>query len=295
MTLMEHVERYVALKQALGLSYKEPAQLLRNYAAYADACGEKFVVGATVLDWAAKTASIRQSRKRLHIVRGLAVSLYAEDARHEVPSPDYFGPRDARRKPPHLLSQEQLRQIMDAALSLPPAGSITPLTFHNMLGLMASTGLRRSEAINLLLTDITPEGLLIRNSKFGGNRLIPLHDSVCRAIDDYLAVRSRTDSQDEHLFVLSTGRAVSPYYATSTYIKLARTVGVRGGPGEPGPRLHDLRHGFAVRALECVESMDRRDIGRHMLALSTYLGHASVANTYCNRELPITVLMPTIR
>ena len=112
------------------------------------------------------------------------------------------------------------------------------------------------------------------------NRLVPLHDSVRCAIDRYLGFRTRMGGLDNHLFVLSTSRPVSPHYLTSTFIKLAREVGVRGGPGEPGPRLHDLRHGFAVRALESVESMDRKDIGRHMLALSTYLGHASVANTY---------------
>ena len=120
MALMEQVERYVALKQALGLSFREPAQLLRNYAAHAGACGEGFVVGATAIDWAVRTSSIRQARKRRSVVRGLAVLLYAEDPRHDVPSPDYFGPRETRRKPPNLLSREQIRQIMDAALSLPP-------------------------------------------------------------------------------------------------------------------------------------------------------------------------------
>ncbi len=280
MTLMEHVERYLALKRALGLSYAEQAQLLRAYAVHAEALGDTRVVGATVLDWAARTSSKRQARKRLGVLRGFAAALHAEDPRHDVPSPDYFGKRDTRRKPPNLLSMRQIGRIMDAALTLPPAGSITPLTFHCMLGLLASTGLRRREAINLLLTDVTPDGLLIRNAKFGGNRLVPLHDSVRRAIDEYLAVRLRTDSRDEHLFILSTGRSVNPGYLTSTYIRLARASGVRGDPGEPGPRLHDLRHGFAVRALERLDSMDRQEIGRHMLALSTYLGHASVANTY---------------
>ena len=280
MTLMQRVERYLALKRALGLSYAEPAALLRAYAAQAEARGDRFVLGATALDWACRTSSNRQARKRLNVVRALAVALHAEDPRHEIPSADYFGKRETRRKPPNLLSPEQIERIMDAALALPPAGSITPLTFHYILGLLASTGLRRSEATNLLLVDVAADGLHIRNAKFGGNRLVPLHDSVRRAIDRYLGFRTRMGGLDDHLFVLSTGRSVSPHYLTSTFIKLARQVGVRAGPGEPGPRLHDLRHSFAVRALESVESMDRQEIGRHMLALSTYLGHASVANTY---------------
>ena len=280
MRLMESVERYVALKRTLGLSYAEPEALLWAYATHAEARGDGFVIGATAVDWASRTSSNRQARKRLQVVRGFAVMLHAEDPRHEVPSADHFGKRETRRKPPNLLSPQQIERVMDAALALPPAGSITPLTFHYILGLLASTGLRRSEAINLLLTDITPDGLRIRNAKFGASRLVPLHDSVRCAIDRYLGFRMRMGGLDNHLFVLSTSRPVSPHYLTSTFIKLAREVGVRGGPGEPGPRLHDLRHGFAVRALESVESMDRKDIGRHMLALSTYLGHASVANTY---------------
>ena len=120
MMLMEQVERYVALKRALGLSYAEPAQLLRTYAAQADAHGDTFVIGATVLDWASRTSSNRQARKRLCVVRGFAAMLHAEDPRHEVPSADYFGKRATRRKAPNLLSPGQLGRIMDAALALPP-------------------------------------------------------------------------------------------------------------------------------------------------------------------------------
>ncbi len=280
MTLAEQVAHYVRFRRALGHAYVRPARYLQDYAAYAEARGESFVRRRTVLDWASTTPSPRQARVKLRYVCDLASVLHADDERHEVPDRDALGKAPSRRPSPHLLSLTEIRQIMDAALELPPAGSITPLTFHYILGLIAATGLRRSEATGLLLTDLTADGLLIRKAKFGKRRLVPLDGSVHRAMDAYLRERQRRGGPDDHLFVLSTGRPVRPAYLCTVYIKLARQVGLRGGPGEPGPRLHDLRHGFAVRALERALSAERRDVARHMLTLSTYLGHANTAGTY---------------
>ena len=280
MTLADHVERYVTFRRALGHAYVEQARCLQDYATYAEAHGDSFVRSSTVLDWASTTPSPRQAQVKLRYVCDLASVLHAEDERHEVPDRDALGKAVSRRPSPHLLSLTEIGLIMDAALELPPAGSITPLTFHYILGLIAATGLRRSEATGLLLTDLTVDGLLIRKAKFGKRRLVPLDDSVHRAMETYLAERKRRGGPDDHLFVLSTGRPMHPVYLCTVFIKLARRVGLRGGPGEPGPRLHDLRHSFAVRALEHMVSAERRDVGRHMLVLSTYLGHSNIADTY---------------
>ena len=86
--------------------------------------------------------------------------------------------------------------------------------------------------------------------------------------------------RDDHVFVLSNGKPPNPSTVTDTFIALARRTGIRAGPGEPGPRLHDLRHAFAVRSLEAVIATDSESVNRHMLALSTYLGHNRVSNTY---------------
>ena len=280
MTLAEHVEHYVAFRRALGHAYVQQARCLVDYAAYAEARGDSFVRNSTVLDWASKTPSPRQAQVKLRYVCDLANVLHADDERHEVPDRAALGKTISRRPSPHLLPLIEIRQIMDAALELPPAGSITPLTFHYMLGLIAATGLRRSEATSLLLTDLTADGLLIRNAKFGKHRLVPLDDSVHLAMDAYLRKRRRSGGPNEHLFVLSTGRPMHPAYLSTVFVKLARRLGLRAGPGKPGPSLHDLRHGFAVRALESMLSAERRDVGRHMLALSTYLGHSSTVDTY---------------
>ena len=280
MTLAEHVQNYVTFRRALGHAYVQQARCLRDYAAYAEARSDRFVRSSTVLEWASTTPSPRQAQVRLRYVCDLAGVLHADDERHEVPDRDALGKARSRRPSPRLLSLTEIGQIMDAALELPPTGSITPLTFHYILGLIAATGLRRSEATGLLLRDLTSDGLLIGNAKFGKRRLVPLDGSVHRAMDAYLRERKRRGGPDEHLFVLSTGRPMHPVYLSSVFVKLARRVGLRAGPGEPGTRLHDLRHGFAVRALESTLSVGRRDIARHMLTLSTYLGHANTADTY---------------
>ncbi len=280
MTMTDHAKGYVAGRKALGLSFKGQERVLMRFAEFADARGDRFVRTGSVLDWACTAASVGGAQRRLRAVRVMAVFLHAGDDRHEVPHQDALGRPGRHRPPPRIPSPEEIRKIMTEALHLPPAGSLTPLTFHFIIGLMACTGLRRSEATGLLLGDLGPDGLMVRNAKNHRDRLVPLHESARRALDEYLVVRKRRGGPDEHLFVLASGRPVRPAYLTRTFILLARKAGVRGGPDEPGPRLHDLRHGFAVSALEGSLSSSRKDVGRHMLALSTTLGHVNVTDTY---------------
>ncbi len=280
MTLLEKVNDYVSFRKALGYKYDQQARVLNDYATYAMDCGDQFVRCSTVFNWLSNTPSSRQRQSKLGYVCDLACVLHADDERHEVPDRTALGKTISRRPTPCLLSLAEVTQIMDAALQLGPAGSITPLTFHYIVGLIAATGLRRSEAANLLLKDLTEDGLLIRNTKFGKSRLVPLSDSVHQAMDEYLRDRKRLGGPSEHLFVLSTGRPMRPVYLSTVFVKLARQCGLRAGTGEPGTRLHDLRHGFATRSLENMLSNDREDVGRHMLALSTYLGHSNAAGTY---------------
>ena len=177
---------------------------------------------AAVLDWASTTPSPRQAQVKLRYVCDLASVLHADDERHEVPDRDTLGKARSRRPSPHLLSVTEIRRIMDAALELAPAGSITPLTFHYILGLIAATGLRCSEATSLLLTDLTADGLLIRKAKSAKRRLVALDGSVHRAMEAYLRERKRRGGPDDHLFVLSTGRPMHPVYLATVFVKLAR-------------------------------------------------------------------------
>lgn len=182
MTLAQHADSYIEFRRSTGLAFRHAVPLLGSFAAYAAAEGDTFVRTETCIAWAAQAGSSRQQRKRLQLVRGLAVHLHAEDERNEVPHRHARGRGTYHRPPPRLLSPAQVRLVMEAALQLPPADSITPVTLHHVIGLLASTGMRRSEAIGLTLDDVTLDGLRIRNAKSGKARLVPLHASVWSAL-----------------------------------------------------------------------------------------------------------------
>jgi len=139
--------------------------------------------------------------------------------------------------------------------------------------------MRISEALALRLADLTEDGLVIRETKFKKSRLLPLHETTRHALDRYLSVRNRLGTLDGALFISNT--AAAPAYPTvvATFLRLARSIGLRAATGKGGPRIHDLRHSFAVRALESCRH-EREAVARHIVALSTYLGHGHVTDTY---------------
>ena len=286
MSLAEDAKRYIAFKQALGLKFESQGRVLRRFADFSQERGERFIRRMTVLDWTGTAPSVTGKRQRLRCIHGFAVWINGEDSRHEIPDPTAFG-RGCRRSAPHLPTIRDIRAIMAAALELGPPGSINPHSIHTMIGLIATTGLRRSEAVNLQLTDYTADGLVVRNSKFGKSRLVPLHASTRAALDAFLDIRQAKGGANDHLFVNSAGHPFHPSHVTAVFIRLARQTGLRRNAGTGGLRLHDLRHAFAVRSFESMPAT--ADAGRHALALSTYMGHASIECTYCYAVLGMTV------
>ena len=278
MPISSSVQRYVAIKHGLGYKFADQEQMLWKYAAFADPFGDEYVSAARMIQWAATASSVQRSREWLAVARSFAIAMHAEDDRHEIPPRDVFGKGKRPRPRPHIIAVTDIDRIMQAALSLPPIASLTPYTYHYLIGLLATTGLRVSEAVALLQTDLTVDGLLIRETKFHKSRLVPIDASTRKALAEYLSLRQRIGGPDPHLFVLSTGEAPDHASVTRAFIKLARQAGLRPASGS-GPRLHDLRHSFAVRSLEQCGS-DRAAINRHILALSTYLGHACLSDTY---------------
>ena len=159
-----------------------------------------------------------------------------------------------------------------------------------MIGLASATGLRAGELVGLRLTDLTADGLIVRNAKFRKTRLVPLHDTVRQALRDYLKIRRTVPAADDHLFILRTGKPPTPGHLSKTFTKLVRRVGLKTGPGGTSPSLHSLRHSFAVRSLENAGTGDRLTVSQHMMALTTYLGHAKVSSTYWYLEATPPVL-----
>ncbi len=201
--------------------------------------------------------------------------------------------RSRRRPSPYLISVEEIQALLTAALSIGPVGTLTPLTWQTLFGLIAVTGMRVSEARSLTLEDLTSDGLIIRDTKFRKSRMVALHPTTWEALNRYLVVRRKASTQDEHLFVLaSTGRPPGKTYTEIIFRRLAEQTGIRK-PGAPrGTTPHSLRHSFAVRSIENLAP--EADPSRHMLALSTYLGHANVSDTYWYLEYAYNRFMPTM-
>jgi integrase len=277
--LNHDIKRFVDLQRAAGFKFRVQNTLLRSFGAFAEARGDEFVRVDRVLEWAALAPSPAQRRKRLLTVRRLALAMQAEDTHHEVPPGDAMGRGDHKRRAPHIYSPCEVVRLLQAAARLEPRDSIRPLMYSTLFGLVAATGLRISEALVLRCEDVTEDGLIILETKFNKNRLVPLHETTQRALGTYLSARVRLATFSHSLFITSVG--TRPAYSTvvGVFLQLVRSIGLRGTPGQPGPRIHDLRHTFAVRSLEQCRH-DRDAVARHIVALSTYLGHAHVTDTY---------------
>ncbi len=274
--LKDAVSAYLALRRAGGFLLKNDERLLLGYARYASERGEDHVRTATAIDWAAKAKTLRERGFRLRTLVRFARHARAEDFGHELP-PNHVFAAPIHRRLPHIFETEEIRQLMEAAGKLGSEGSLKPRTYLTLIGLLASCGLRVSEALSLKVEDITLDGLLIRETKFRKTRMVPMHESTERALKEYLGWRQIAGGATGHLFVSPQGEPLVYATVSSNFLMLLRATGLRGGKGQPGPRLHDLRHTATVRSLEAC-SPDQ--VANHMLALSTYLGHSKMANTY---------------
>ncbi len=287
----QHVNRFLHLHRALGKAFHAHEIALHEFAAFIMERSASHLTSALILEWAGKASTPDGARTRFDRARALAVFLHAEDIRHEIPAAGFLGRSRRRRPAPHILEREQIGRIMDEALLVPARTPISPLTYHHVFGLLASTGLRISEALALRCQDLTTDGILVRKGKFGKARLVPLHQSTRAALDRYLLVRRTVRNAGEDLFVLGHGHAPTSTRIHVVFVRIARKLGYRDPTG-PGPRVHDLRHTFAVRSLEACGN-DAQAVLRHMRALSTYLGHVDIANTYWYLEAT-PVLLRTI-
>jgi len=275
--LIQAVESYLAVRRAVGFALRCPGFQLKSFAAFSEARGHHYVCSDIAIEWAGLARSVSQQADRLGTVIRFARYLRAEDQRHEVP-PAVFGPETAPRPTPYILTPEQIRQLV-AAASRSGYKTLRPATYSTLFSLLACTGLRVSEAIHLCYDDITPDGLVIRNTKFRKSRLVPLHETARAGLERYLHQRRPYAPFDDHVFISLRRKPLRLADVARAFRTAVTQVGLPPERGRARPTPHSLRHSFAVRALEtCPDGRDA--ITRHMLALSTYLGHARVTDTY---------------
>jgi integrase len=276
--LSDDIERYVALRQRFGHRFGDAARQLRAFARFAEARGDSHVRAERAVEWATEASTPRMRGIRLRTVAHLARFLRAEDPAHEVPQSDLF-PKGCPRLSPYIYEPAEIARLLAAARRLQRSYPLRRETYATLLGLLTCTGLRISEALGLTFHDVKPDGVLVvHESKCGKSRRIPLHSTAADALFRYIERRRRIPARDQHLFLSAGGTRISRSMADYTFRTIARLAEVGVGCARPC-RMHDLRHTFATRSLEACAT-ERAAVGEHLVALSTYLGHADIKNTY---------------
>jgi len=276
--LNKNIEHYLAVRRALGYDLDTTESLLNSFADFACEHGDTHVITDRAMEWAEQSTTCAQRKKRLNIVIRFAQFMHAEDPHHQIPS-SYLYQCRAHRPIPYIFTDEEFQRLLTRASQLGPSGSLRPYTYYTLFGLLIATGMRISEALKLQIDDITDDGLIVRETKFNKSRLLPLHASTASAVDRYLQHRHCFSYNDQHLFVSLRGKQLSYAIVRKTFLQLCSEAGLSRPADQPKLKLHNIRHSFAVRALENAPQ-DRKKISAHMVALMTYMGHASIQSTY---------------
>jgi integrase len=289
--LQTRVDDYLAERRRQGFHLRSRDTFLSGFARFVAAKRHRGPLTAELMaEWVragkngngdAGTWAARWGRLR-HFIRYL--QQFEPDT--EVPEASLFGPERGRIAP-HIYREQEVIDLLAAAHALGPSGSIRPFTFETLFGLMASSGLRVSEAIHLRDADVDlKRGMLtIRQTKFAKSRQLPMHPSTVEALARYRRQRARhaPTTADMPFFISSRGRRLgkplSDRQVHRVFTGLRDGFGWVNRGGHDAPRLHDLRHTFTVRRLMRWYA-DGTDVDQMMLALSTYLGHAEIFYTY---------------
>jgi integrase len=219
--------------------------------------------------------------RRLDVVRPLASFCAAIEPETEIPPVRVFGPSH-RRVSPHIFTDDELGQLLAAASDLPPPKGLRSATMSCLLGLLAATGLRISEALHLRRSDVDLAQALVcvLQTKYRKSRYVPLHPTACEALATYVRKRDQRVPlpTDPAFFLLDDGHALDYQRALYAFRRLRAALGWDRRPGRR-PRLYDLRHSFACRRLLGWYN-DGTDVDVAMPLLATYLGHGKVTDTY---------------
>lgn len=281
-SLRDAVADYLAVRRALGYRLARPEKLLAQFLDHLDQCGQSRITVAAALDWARQPAQASPNwwAYRLSVVRGFATWVHTLDPVHEVPATDLLA-RRPQRATPYLYSEADIAALIRATATLR-----TPLrraTYATLIGLLSVTGMRVGEAINLDRADVDLHHgrLLVRNAKFGKDRELLLHPTSVSALSDYLRARSLSAAASDcpAFLVSATGTRLLYCNVASTFHRLVGLAALPARPGTARPRIHDLRHTFAVTAM--LEAYAAGQDGQARLTLiSTWLGHVNPASTY---------------
>ena len=284
-TMASLVETYLAERRSLGFDLGISGQVLMNFARFADTTEHRGpITESLALAWAHSTPSERAITwaRRIEVIRPFAKYLKQFYPDTIVPRRDLCG-RAHRRLAPHIYTEQELDELLTASAAMLPVGSIRPLTYETLFGLIAATGLRISEAINLSRDDVNlADGtLIVRETKFHKSRLIPLHPTVTLAMKRYAARRALVIAAAPcySFFVNLDGRKLHARTVHWAFGRLREQLGWIARGDHALPRIHDLRHTFVCRRI-LKWHQEGVNVDNRMIALSTYLGHVKPSDTY---------------
>jgi len=280
--LRSTLERYLSMRKGLGYKYEHQTQRLGAFVSFMEKRNATTITTKLAMEWATLPPDRHASwALRLTDVRGFARHVANFDPKTEVP-PVGLLPALKRAKP-YVYSDAEVDALLAAALALPPEDGLRRWTYHRLFGLLAVTGMRVSEVMGLERDDVDLDAgvLTIRLTKFGKSRLLPLHPTTCTALRSYAKRRdAHLGSRcGPHFFVTEQGDRLQHHHVYAVFWRLSRETGLRRPGDHTGPRVHDLRHRFAIRTL-LGWYREGKDIEQRLPALSTYLGHACVQDTY---------------
>jgi integrase/recombinase XerD len=279
------LNEYLTIRRALGFELREVAGCLRNFVAFLQAEGASYITTELALRWATRPAEAQPSTWawRLGMVRRFAAWHSAIEARTEIP-PAGLLPHRYQRKKPHIYSDEEIENLLRRTGQLASPRGLRAHTYTTLFGLLAVSGMRVNEALNLDRPDVNlGHGILtIRRTKFGKSRHVPVHPSTVEALKQYAEKRDRIlPKSTVAFFVSERGTRITEWMARYTFARLSQQLGLRSIAKSHGrgPRLHDMRHRFAARTLIRWYQAGL-DVERELPKLATYLGHVHVNETY---------------
>jgi len=282
--LRDRLERYVALRRAVGFPMRAEERMLRDFVTFVERRGlDEAVRSQVAVDWACHGDHRGPTTQagRLSVVRGFLAHVRASVPQTEVPP---VGLVSGNRRPhPYIYTDQEIRALVEAARKLGPTDSLRPHTHATIIGLLAASGLRAGEITRLRLEDVRlevePPHLRVLDTKFHKSRLVPLHSSTAAALRAYAAKRSRLgyDGLCDRFFVSERPGGIAYQSIRRTFVRLVRRLGL--GAGTQRLRLHDLRHTFAVRRL-LTWYREGADVRARLPELSVYLGHLKPEDTY---------------
>jgi integrase/recombinase XerD len=282
--LRRHLEGYLALRHRLGFKLRDVSCELHKFVRFAQQANASFITTKLALKWATQSTGCQPAywTARLGMVRRFAGYLSAVDPRTQVP-PQGLLPHRFHRKSPYFYSDRQVSQLIKAAQKIPSPKGLRAATHSTLLGLLAATGMRLSEALALDRPDVDlDQGLLkVRQAKFNKSRWVPIHPSTRGKLQAYRHLRDRIfpHPQSPSFLLSEQGTRLTDWIARRWFIRLSHQIGLRRPTDHQGPRIHDLRHRFVIGTLRHWYRTNQ-DVEARLPELATYLGHVHVSDTY---------------